>query len=87
MERLRQKDVESGEAQRTLTDAEKSQIAEIRNFYDAKIAEQHVLHQSRVAAMPDPGAREAFEAEWRQDKERLVAERDRKVQRVRDGQA
>ena len=87
MERLRQKDAESGETQRTLTDAEKSQIAEIRNFYDAKLAEQHVLHQSRVRSMPDPGAREALEAEWRQDKERLTAERDRKIQRVRDGHA
>jgi hypothetical protein len=86
MERLRQKDAESGQSQRTLSDAERAQIAEIRSFYEAKLAEQHVLLESRLRGMPDPGTRDALEAEWRQDKERLVAERDRKIQRVRDGQ-
>ena len=40
MERLRQKDAESGVTVRTLTDAEKAQIAEIRSIYEARIAER-----------------------------------------------
>jgi hypothetical protein len=87
MERLRQKDAEAGVTVRTLTDAEKAAIAEIRNFYEAKIAEHQVLHQSRLQNMPDPAGRDALEAEWRMDRERLTAERDRKIEKVRDGQA
>lgn len=87
MERLRQKDAESGAAQRSLSDADKAQIAEIRSVYEARIAEQHVFLQSRLGKMADPAARDVLEAEFRQEKERLTAERDRKVQRVRDGVA
>ena len=87
MERLRKKDEESGAVQRTLTDADKAQIAEIRSVYEAKMAEQYVLLESKRRQLADPGARDVLEAEWRQDKERLTAERDRKIQRVRDGQA
>ena len=38
MERLRQKDAEAGVVPRALTDAEQAAIAEIRNFYEAKLA-------------------------------------------------
>ena len=54
MERLRQKDADAGITMRTLTDAEKAAIAEIRNFYEAKIAEQQVLHQSRLQTHDGP---------------------------------
>lgn len=84
MERLRQKDAEAGVTTRALTDAEKAQIAEIRNFYEAKIAEAHVMHQSRLQKTFDPAAREALDAEFRADKERLAAERERKVEQVRN---
>jgi hypothetical protein len=87
MERLRQKDAEAGVTVRPLTDAEKAAIAEIRNFYEAKLAEQDVLHQSRARTTPDPAALAALDAEWRADRERLVAERDRKIERIRNGTA
>lgn len=87
MERLRQKDAEAGVTARTLTDAEKAAIAEVRNFYDAKIAEQQVLHDSRVRQTADPAARETLAAEWRIEKERLVADRERKIERIRSGNA
>ena len=38
-----------------MTDAQKAAIAEARNFYDSKIAEQEVLHQSKMRATFDPG--------------------------------
>jgi hypothetical protein len=85
MERLRQKDADAGITTRTLTDAEKAAIAEVRNFYDAKIAEQQVLHDSRLRQTPDPAARETLAAEWRVERERLVAERERRIEKIRSG--
>jgi hypothetical protein len=87
MERLRKKDEEAGVVTRALTDSEKAAIAEVRNFYEAKLAEQQVLHQSRLKTVVDPSAREALEAEWRTDRERLVSERDRKIDKIRLGTA
>lgn len=85
MERLRQKDAESGVTTRTLTDAEKAQIAEVRNLYEARIAEAQVMHQSRLQKMLDPAGREALENEFRVERERLTRERDRKVEKIREG--
>lgn len=87
MERLRKKDEEAGAVQRTVSESDKAQIAEIRSVYEARIAEQHVLLESKLRHLADQGAREVLEAEWRQNNERLAAERDRKIQRVRDGDA
>lgn len=86
MERLRQKDAEAGVTARVLTDEERAAIAEIRNFYEAKLAEQQVLHESRVRQLADPAARDTLDSEWRVDRERLVAERDRKIEKIRNGQ-
>ena len=83
MERLRQKDAEAGVTTRVLTDAEKAAIAEIRNFYEAKLAEQDVLNQSHLQRMMDPAGRDAIEAEWRSARERLTTERDRKIEKVK----
>ena len=85
MERLQQQDADAGVTHRTLTDAEKAAIAEIRNFYEAKLAEQEVLNQSHLRRVMDPAGRDAIEAEWRSDRERLAAERDRKIEKVRAG--
>jgi hypothetical protein len=86
MERLRQKDAETGATVRQLTDAEKAAIAEVRSFYEAKIAEQDVLHRSHLAATADPAAREALEAGWRAERTRLAGERDRKIEKIRAGE-
>src|SRR3989442_779821 len=48
MERLRKKDADAGIESVPITDAQKEAIAEARNFYDSKIAEQEVLHQSNA---------------------------------------
>ena len=85
MERLRQKDAESGVTVRTLTDAEKAQIAEIRSVYEARLAEAQVMHESRIRNVADPSAREALDGELRAERERLVNERERKIEKVRAG--
>ncbi len=86
MERLRKNDEEAGVSRREVTDADKAAIAEIRSFYQAKIAEIELRHQSAAGAMlADPAARAAVDAEYRRDRERLTGERDRKIERVRRG--
>jgi hypothetical protein len=85
MERLAKKDADAGVESRPLTDAQKAAIAEARNFYDAKIAEREVLHQSQMRASIDPAVRETLGAEYRRDRERLVSERDHKIEKIRRG--
>jgi hypothetical protein len=83
MERLRKKDADMGIEQLTLTDEQKAAIAEIWNFYASKIAEQKILHEAALRRTFDPAEREAIEAELRHDHERLVNERDAKIEKVR----
>jgi hypothetical protein len=83
MERLRRKDAEEGVVQSPLTDVQKKEIAEVRNFYEAKLAEQEVLHRSTLRRTVDPAAREELEANYRRDRERLASERDAKIARIR----
>ena len=83
MERLRQKDAEAGLERQPVTQAQKAAVAEIRNVYEAKLAELDVMHQSRMRASVDPNARATFEEEFRRERERLTAERDAKVEKAR----
>src|SRR5260221_10918527 len=83
MERLRKKDADAGVASTPLTDEQKAAIAEARNFYDAKIAEQEILFQSRLRASQDPAEREALAEMFRRDRDRLPAHPDNKIQKLR----
>src|SRR5262245_5940181 len=83
MERLRKKDAEAGIEHRALTDEQKAAIAEIRNFYEAKLAEIEVLHQGKMKGLFEPEARAIREQEYRRDRERLTTERDAKIERAR----
>ena len=85
MERLAKKDADAGVETRTMTDAQKAAIAEARNFYDAKMAEHEVLHQSKLRATFDPAIRETLNEEYRRDRERLTSERDNKIETLRRG--
>ena len=83
MERLRKRDEEAGVARQPVTQEQKAAIAEIRNFYEARIAELEVLHQGRLRATRDPDQRAARELEYRRDRERLTSERDAKIEKAR----
>jgi hypothetical protein len=83
MERLRKKDADAGITQQTLTDDQKAAVAEIRNVYDARLAEAEVLFQGQMRALFEPEARLAREEEYRRDYERLTTERDAKIEKVR----
>ena len=83
MERLAKKDADAGIEVKPVTDAQKAAIAEARNFYDAKVAELEVLHQSTVNATFDPAERETLDQQYRREREHLITERDNKVARLR----
>jgi hypothetical protein len=85
MERLRQQDADAGVESRPLTHQQKAAIAEVRNFYEAKLAEIDVLHRSKLRAIFDPAERDSAEQEFRRERERLTSERDAKIEKVRRG--
>ena len=85
MERLRKKDAEEGVTTRPLTDQQKRDIAEVRSFYGSKIAEQEILKQSAMKSTfgADPAALEEVDRRFRRERERLVSERDAKMEKIR----
>jgi len=87
MERLRKQDKEAGIEERAVTPAQKTRISEIRQFYEAKLAEREILHKSSLRKAEDTEAYEKLEEEYRRDRERLASERDTKIEKVRAGRA
>lgn len=87
MERLRKQDEEAGVERQIVTAAQKAAVAEIRTFYEAKLAELDVSHQGRLRSMFDAGQRVVLEEAYRRDRERLVSERDAKVEKARSSSA
>lgn len=84
MARLRQKDKDAGVSERPVSDEQRAKIAEIRQFYAAKLAEREILHKSALRqAGGEPEAVQALEDEYRRDRERLLSERDRKIDDAR----
>jgi hypothetical protein len=83
MERLAKKDADAGIESKHLTDAQKAAIAEVRNFYEAKIAELEVLHQSKTNGTFDPAERDTLDQQYRREREHLTGERDNKIARLR----
>jgi hypothetical protein len=84
MERLRKQDADAGVEQVPLTDDQKAAIAEIRRVYAAKMAEGDILRAAAMRRTFDPSEQEALDAEFRSDRQRLAAERDAKIAKVRD---
>lgn len=85
LERLKKKDREDGVEERTLTEEQKARIAEVRKVYEAKLAEREILHQSSRRKAQDLETLDKLEDEYRRDRERMAAERDRKIDEARAG--
>jgi hypothetical protein len=83
MERLRRKDAADGVEDRPVTDEQKAAIAEARKVCEAKLAEREILHQAAVRKTVDPETRAALDEEYRRDRERIVYDRDRKIEEIR----
>ena len=83
MERLAKRDADAGVASKPVTDAQKAAIAEVRNFYEAKIAELEVLHQSKMNATFDPAERDVLAQQYHRERDHLNSERDFKIGKLR----
>ena len=85
MERLRKKDRDEGVKESAPTAAQRKAIAEARQMADARLAEREILHASKMRGVLEPEAREALEQEYRRDRERIISDRDRKIEEARRG--
>lgn len=85
MERLAKKDADAGISNTPVTDEQKAAIAEIRNFYEAKIAELEVLHQSKINGTFDPAERDVLAQQYHRERDHFNSERDFKIEKLRRG--
>lgn len=85
MERLKKQDVEQGVSERSLTEDQKNEIAEVRKTYAARLAQEEILFKSKTQGHLDREARQLLEEHYRRDVERLTHERDRKIEKIRNG--
>jgi hypothetical protein len=83
MARLKQKDADEGVSARPVTDDQKREMAEVRQTYAAKLAQEEILFKSSMQSLMEFEARQALEANYRRDVERLTHERDRKIEKIR----
>jgi hypothetical protein len=84
MDRLQQRDAESGVVERPPTGEQKTAIAEARSVRAAKTAELEILHRSRLAAVFDPADRQRLADEYHDELRRLNDECERKVRKIRE---
>jgi hypothetical protein len=85
LERLKKKDRDDGIEDRPVTDGQRAGIAEVRKVYEARLAEREILYQSARRKAQDLETLEKLEEEYRRDRERIVSERDRKIDEARAG--
>jgi hypothetical protein len=83
MERLKKQDREAGVEERFLSAEQRAAIADARSLYVAKLAECEIFHRDALAKARDPEALAGLEQEYRRDRERIAAERDRKLAELR----
>jgi hypothetical protein len=83
MERLRQKDTDSGVSERPVTDEQKASIAEARSVHASKVAELQILHRAKLAGVFDPADRGQAEDAYRRDLQRLNEGLERAVGKIR----
>ena len=84
MARLRKQDKDAGIEDKPVSAEQRAKIAEIRSFYEAKLAEREILHKSALRKTGgEPEAVQALEDEYRRDRERMASERDRKIEEAR----
>ena len=86
MARFKKQDAEQGVSERSLSDDQKNEIADVRKTYGAKLAQEEILFKSKTQGDIDPESRRTLEENYRRDVERISHERDRKVEKIRDRQ-
>ncbi len=88
MERLRAKDREAGvEEPKPLTEEQRRRIAELRQELKAKIAEMEILHkEALMKAADNPEEMVKIVEEHREERERLEARYEAKIEKIRRGE-
>ena len=86
MEKLKKKDAEAGVEAQTLTDAQRSAIADARSMYDARVAERRIMHRSAVDSVFEPAEIAERESELRRDLDRFASDLESKIKKIRDGE-
>jgi hypothetical protein len=84
LERLRKKDATDGVVEKALTEEQKAAIAEVRQIFSAKSAQEEILYKSKLATTWDPDERAKMEEGYRRDMQRLHDDRDRKIDKIRN---
>ena len=90
MERLRAKDREAGiEESKPLTEAQKEEIARLRQDAQAKLAELEILHRKALAALTydptKPDAASTLEERYRTDRARVESRLESAIAKVKKG--
>lgn len=85
MERLKAADRAEGVEEAPLTEGQKAEIAEVRRVASSRLAEREILFRDALKKELDPVSRERLEEEYRVDRQRIEADRDRAVEKVRRG--
>lgn len=69
--------------QDALSEDTRAEMAAVRQRADAKLAELEILYRDRLAKGQDPAQRQKVEEEYQIDRQRIEAERDRKLEALR----
>ena len=83
MERLRKRDREQGIEERPLREDQRQRIADVRRILDARLVEREILYQSDRRKAGTHEELEKLEQEYQRDRERIVSERDAKIEKIR----
>ena len=83
LERLKKKDAEAGIEQKTLTDEQRTAIAEARSVYEARVAERRIMYQSQTSVIFDPEQLAVKQDELRRDLAQFESDREAKVRKIR----
>ena len=82
MARFKKQDADAGVSETPMTADQKAEIAEVRQTYGAKLAQEEILYKTKLHASVDFDERQKLEDNYRRDVERLTSERDRKIEKI-----
>jgi hypothetical protein len=82
LERLESQGIERPD-ETALTDETREEVAQVRVKAQAKLAEIEILHRKSLESIFDPLEVERSEQEYRAERQRIEAGRDRKIETLR----
>jgi hypothetical protein len=83
MARLKKQDVDTGSVETPLNDAQKAEIADVRQRYAARRAQAEIMHKASLASAVDVEGLAQLHEEFRRDTDRMQRELDEKVAAIR----